>query len=272
MKLTTVLFDLDGTLLNSNEKISPENWAAIARLREMGVHFVPASGRAFYEMPVELRESDLIRYYITSDGTMIYDKQTDTTWELPMEKELGHWVLDRLYEYPMGMMLHADTNSYVDKTLCQKAVCESYNMPESWFSLICRDNVSVPDMREFAYSLEHIQMICAFFQQKEDLAACMEKLRSHPELLVAQSDPYNLEVFAQKAGKGNALMLLAEKLGISPEATIAMGDSTNDMTMVRAAGLGLAMENGVPLLKQAANKVICNNDQHCADYVLHHYF
>lgn len=271
MQYQIIASDLDGTLLY-NGQVSRENWQAIEKLRDMGVHFVPASGRSFYEMPKEIRESDLIRYYITSDGTMVYDKHTETTWEIPMEKDLGHWVLDRLYEYPMGMMLHADTHSYVDKTLHQRAVCESYNMPDVWFALICQSNVPVPDIREFAYSREHMQMICAFFRQEKDLAACMERLSSHPELLVAQSDPYNLEVFSRKAGKGNALMLLAEKLGISPEATIAMGDSTNDMTMIRAAGLGLAMENGVPPLKQAAHKVICSNDQHCVDYVLRHYF
>jgi len=55
------------------------------------------------------------------------------------------------------------------------------------------------------------------------------------------------------------------------EETIAVGDSTNDMTMIQAAGLGLAMENAVPELKAAADAIICSNQEHGIDYILRNY-
>ena len=56
MQYKILASDLDGTLLNNNAEVSPENWAAIEKMHKMGVQFVPASGRSFGEMPVELRE------------------------------------------------------------------------------------------------------------------------------------------------------------------------------------------------------------------------
>ena len=95
-----VASDLDGTLLNSHEQVSRENWDAIAKLQQQNIHFVPASGRAWAEMPAFLRESDLIRYYITSDGTMIYDKKEQRiVWEKKISKETAKWLLDALYKH-----------------------------------------------------------------------------------------------------------------------------------------------------------------------------
>ena len=68
------------------------------------------------------------------------------------------------------------------------------------------------------------------------------------------------------------MFLLAKLLDVDPAATIAVGDSTNDYTMVKAAGLGLAVENAVPELKAAADAVICNYREHSAKYILEHYF
>ncbi len=271
MDYKIIAFDLDGTLLADEVQVGEENWRAIEELVQRGVQVVPASGRAFKEMPKELRESPLIRYYITSDGTMVYDKETDTTHELPMAKDLGHRVLDMLYRYPMCMMIHADINYYVDKGTHNDEDYIRFNMNKRWRDFTYETNLPTPDFKEFAYGLDRIQLFVPFFEKLSDLKECEACFQADPELLVAQSDPYNLEVFSVKAGKGNALMLLADLLGVDRKATIAVGDSTNDRTMVGAAGLGLAMENAVPELKAAADQVICHYEQHAAQYILEHY-
>jgi len=67
------------------------------------------------------------------------------------------------------------------------------------------------------------------------------------------------------------LLRLAEILGVDKKATIAVGDSTNDYTMVKMAGLGLAVDNAVEELKQIADKVICNYKEHSAKYILENF-
>lgn len=272
MQYKIIATDLDKTLLGEDHRISRENWQAIETLHAMGVHIVPASGRAYEEMPTELLESPLIRYFITSDGTAVQDKKTGKTYDMPMSQGLGHWVLDTIYQYPINLMVHADTRSYVELATHNEADYREYHMSPYWIEFALDKECPVENLREFAYSLPKIHSLVPFFKNMEDLNICKDLFQKDPRLILAQTDPYNLEIFDITAGKGNALLLLAKLLGVDPAATIAVGDSTNDATMVQAAGLGLAMENGVPELKAIADQVICDYREHSAKYILEHYF
>ena len=262
--------DLDGTLFNKKGELSKQNYDAIKTLYEIGVYFVPTSGRSYGEMPKVLKENPYIRYYIGSDGSTIYDKKTNTTHSLSLPRELSHFILDKFFEYPVNMMLHADNDSYVDADRHNVDDYKAHNYSENWVNFVFETNKPVGNFKEFAYTKD-VESFVTFFKNHNDLLACKDFFGVHPELLVAQSNKYNLEVFWKNAGKGNAVLKLAEILGIDKSETIAVGDSTNDLTMIKAAGLGLAMENAVDELKAVANKVICSNEQHSAKYILENY-
>ena len=270
-KYQLIASDLDGTLFGSDGRISKENMQAIEELHRRGVHFVPASGRAFEEMPSVLREHPLIRYYITSDGGTVYDKETDRILSLAMSEEVSRRVLDKLYEYPVNMMLHAANKSYVDADLHNDADYIRCNYSEHWRRFVYKMDVPVPDFKNFAYGQKAVELFCVFFEHSEDLEECKAYFSKMPEVLCAQSDRCNLEIFAAEAGKGNALLHLARELGIPQTQTLAMGDSTNDMTMVLAAGLGLAVENAMPELQAAADRVIVHHDHHVLRYVVENF-
>ena len=82
----------------------------------------------------------------------------------------------------------------------------------------------------------------------------------------------NLEIFFKNAGKDNALKRLAEKLNLDMKNVISIGDSDNDRQMTILSGLGLAVENACDLLKEAADKIICSNNESVVRYVIDHYF
>lgn len=262
--------DLDGTLFNKKGEISEQNAAAIETLYNMGVHFVPSSGRSYYEMPKVLRDNPFIRYYIGSDGSTVYDKKLDKTHSLDIPHPLSDFILDKLFSYQINMMLHADNRSYVDADMHIATVYKSYNYSDSWVEFAFETNIPVKNFKEFCYTKD-IDSVCVFFKNYNDLLECKEFFGAHPDLLVAQSHKYNLEIFSKTAGKGNALMLLADILDVDPADTIAVGDSTNDLTMVEAAGLGLAMDNAVDELKVVADQIICNNQEHSAKYILENF-
>ena len=71
----------------------------------------------------------------------------------------------------------------------------------------------------------------------------------------------NLEINAEEATKGNALLWLADYLGIPREETMAFGDGENDISMLKAAGIGVAMGNASDQIKEAADEVTLTNDQ-----------
>jgi len=271
MSYQIIASDLDGTLFDKKGNLSEENLQAIKVLTEAGVHFVPASGRSFDEMPENIRKCPYIRYYITSDGGTVYDKQTGVTHELAMSKAVSNRVLDKLYQYPVNMMLHADTGSYVDAEYHAEEHYRRCNYSVNWTKFVFETNRPIFNFKQFAYSHHAVQQICVFFENYEDLLACKACFEADSDLLVAQSNKNNLEIVSAAAGKGNALLHLADILQIDHNDTIAVGDSTNDCTMVQAAGLGLAMENAADELKEIADEIACDNNDHVVQFILKKY-
>ena len=262
--------DLDGTLFDSNGNLSEVNLQAIKQLHEMGIYFVPTTGRAFDEMPAVLRDCPYIRYYINSDGGCLYDKREDICHEIPMPQQVSQMVFDNLFSCPTIMSVHTDTGSYTDADTHAPEIYRQYHCGDAFINLVMQVNVPRSNFKEHFYNHEAVQMICVYFQNMEDRNRCKQLFENDSRLLVAQSDPCNLEIFSSDAGKGNTLLYLADMLGIDHSDTIAMGDGHNDCTMLQAAGLGLAMANGAEVVKQTADRVICSNDEHGVDYVLQH--
>ena len=81
-----------------------------------------------------------------------------------------------------------------------------------------------------------------------------------PDLAFSTSMPFNIEINARTATKGNALRALCRHLGLDPAQTLALGDGTNDSDMLRAAGVGVAMANADEAVKAAADHVTGNNN------------
>lgn len=270
MNYKIIASDLDGTLLR-HDFISEENQQAIKEIINKGVYFVPSTGRAFDELPKSLQEYELFRYYIVSDGSQIYDKQSGEMFEFLMNKEKCKQILDKLFSYDICLFAHHNIYSYCDKAKHKAEIYQSYNMNKHWVDFSLEKEVVVENLKDFVYSLDEIPLFVPFFKNMDDLLECKAYFEKDKDLLIAQTDPYNLEIFSREAGKGNSLLRLADILGIDKNATIAVGDSTNDYTMVKMAGLGLAVENAVDELKEVADKVICHYKDHTAKYILENF-
>jgi len=105
--------------------------------------------------------------------------------------------------------------------------------------------------------------------REEVLASCA---RRFPGTVASASCPNNVEINAAAATKGEALRGLCDALGIALEETIAFGDGLNDISMLRAAGLGVAMGNAVPAVKAAADEVTADCDAHGVADVVARFF
>ena len=269
MSYKIVASDLDGTLFNTAVEVSPENLAAIREMNEMGVHFVPSSGRAYSEIPDKVKNIPEARYIITADGAVIYDqKEEKAIYACRMDKVLSHTVLSILFEYRTMLTVRYGGISYADAEKHDWEIYGEYRLTGNYKQFIYDFSRPVENFEQFCYDLPGIEMICVFFKSDREIAECRERLLALGTVQVASSEPYNLEVFDINAGKGNTLLKLAELLGIDGKDTIGVGDSLNDLDNIRKAGLGLAMENACERLKTEADKIICNNDQHAMKYIL----
>ena len=188
-----------------------------------------------------------------------------------MEPPLSKFLIDMLYEYDTLLTVRNSGISYVDASKNSRDCHEHYRMNDMYSNFTYCYIKEKEDFKNFCHSLKSIEMICVFFSDDSELSECKARIEAHPDLSYASLQKSNLEIFHSSAGKGNALLRLADSLGIDRVDTIAVGDSQNDITMLGAAGLGLAMGNSSGGLAEFADEQICDNDSHAIKYILEHY-
>lgn len=271
-KYKIVCSDLDGTLLGLDMTVSEENRAAIRKMSELGVAFVASSGRTLHGFPRDVLENADIRYLSASNGAVIYDKKLGAPiYTKYIPKKISDQMFDILWENNALIFPHIDGKMWGDMEKASHEIYAAHRMSSYFESYINAVGNFVNDFKAFCKRASDVEMVSAFFPDDESLMRCTEALRKAGDYTLASSAKYNLEIFYAKAGKGNALSEFARLMQIDIKETIAVGDSTNDMSMIEAAGLGLAMGNAFAELKEAADEVICSYDGHSAKYILEHY-
>lgn len=265
-----VALDLDGTLLDSEKRLSEVNRDALARAAEKGVEIVPTTGRFFGMMPPAVRDLPFVRYAITINGAQVYDRKTDTAIvrdEIPLDMALG--VMEVLDRYDVIYDCYRQNWGWMTAALQEKAA--DYATNEHYLRMVREFRKPVPELkahlRETAANGD-VQKIMLFAANRERSAA-IDRLRGlsdeiaarFPEIKVTASTWNNLELNIRTAHKGNALRRFAEHLGLTLENCMAFGDGMNDFTMVEAAGLGIAMANAEPEVKRVAKDMVPSNDE-----------
>lgn len=262
-----IFCDLDGTALNSDGCFSPENAAAVSALKEKGIEFIPTTGRALGEIPKTVIEHPAIRYLATSNGTAIYDKEIGAFIEADTIKgEKLRFVINLMKSYTLLRSIHANGVSYFDKPALDDYL--NYRLTDFYYELLNDIVEHVEDFDALLETVSDVEMLPLFFKYDEEMADCRRRLEEAGGYHITASWPYGIEVVAAGTGKGKAITRLAEQLGVPISETIGIGDSPNDISMLDAAGLALAVDNGGEALKAHADRVICHHDEHAIRYVL----
>lgn len=267
-----VASDLDGTLLNSKGQVSEKNWDAVRKMTERGVLFVPCTGRTLNEMNPNIRDHPCVRYIIHSDGAVIYDKKTDRRITMCMPQTVSHQLLDILNDFPNLPAVRYQRNVYMNAEQINDDVLDQFHIKPYSRNIVIPLATKKEGFGSFCREMEEIEMLGTFFESTEDRDACIARLEATGDYLFARWENMDYcEIFYKDAGKGNALLRLADELEIDRKETIGVGDSTNDLTLIQSAGFGLCMANGHDALKNLADEIICNNDEHTIKYILEHY-
>jgi len=270
-----IALDLDGTLLDSQKRLSAANRAALERVAEKGILVVPTTGRFFGMMPPAVRDLPFVRYAITVNGAQVYDRATDTAIvreEIPRTTALG--IMEILDRYDVIYDCYRQNWGWMTAALQDKAA--DYATNEHYLKMVREFRKPVPELkahlRETAAEGD-VQKIMLFAKAKDEgegrrerALATLEEIQAEiaakfPEIKVTSSTWNNLELNSAAAHKGNALKRFAEHLGLALDNCMAFGDGMNDFTMVEAAGTGVAMANAEPEVKRVAQIVTKSNDE-----------
>ena len=250
-----IALDLDGTLLNSDKALTARTRAALESAAERGVRIVPATGRFYRGMPEAVRALPFVRYAITMNGAQVLDAETGETIysaDIPTEEALAFY--EHLDTLPVIYDCYIDGWGYMTASMQERA--EDYVGGDLHLLNMIRELRSpVPELK--AYIAEgrcRPQKMQLFTPDAAFRDALLPRLTERcPQFAVSTSLRCNIEVNSRAADKGRALLALAERLGVRREQTAAFGDGLNDLSMIRAAGVGVAMANGHPEVRAAAD-------------------
>ena len=263
-----IALDLDGTLLDSQKRLSDGNRAALEEAAAKGVLIVPTTGRFFGMMPQAIRDLPFVRYAITINGAQVYDRETGTAIvreEIPLDMALD--IMRLLDGYDVIYDCYRSNWGWMTESLQNKA--EDYATDAHYVKMVREFRNPVPELKAYLESTASegdVQKVMLFARNTPGseavTKAIAEAVRERfPQIKATSSTWNNLELNIETAHKGNSLRRFAEHLGYALDNCMALGDGTNDLSMIEAAGLGVAMSNAHPLVIAAADHVTASNDE-----------
>ena len=245
--------DLDGTLLNKQKEITPRLFKALEKINELGIYFVPSTGRPFGTVPKAIKELPFLKYVITSNGATIYDAvEQKNIIENYLNPEAVDAVIQIAKELPIITEYFIEGKAYIAKTIYNDLA--PFDLTESHTKYILDSRTPVEDfwgeMKRNDTVLENINLV---FKDMDMRKQVWDHLKTLGLSSVTASTTKNIEITSLDATKAKALEKLCALLGLDRKNVLAMGDGDNDMPMIQFAGIGVAMANGEAHITAAAD-------------------
>jgi len=262
--------DLDGTLLNNKKQINCLDEDRVKRAMQKGVIVVPVTGRPQKGIPDYITELFYNSYIITSNGAVTTDvklqKNVDGAY-LSSKTALNIVELIQRLKEDIKIEIFADGIGYVEKDQLD-AIKELYRGThlESYFhvSRIPVNNIN----RLIVNRNEDIAEISIMTQSIAIKNKIQKSLAGFEDIKITSSVQTDLEINATNAGKGLALLRLANRLGIHNSQVMACGDSGNDIEMLQSVGIAVAMGNANENVKKVANFTTLSNEENGVAYAI----
>lgn len=254
-----IALDLDGTTMDPKNRLNEETKQALFEAMEQGVWVVPTTGRMLTGIPKEIMALPNIRYVLTSNGAVVNDVATNQViYQRSMTFDVAEKVLRTLQKYDGSIDLYYGGNSYNTEESINRL--GDFGVIPERVQYMRETRILVPDLldhlNDWGKPIEKYNMI---FGEEEQRQMAWKELEQWPEIQLTTSLGNNLEVNCAGANKGDGLAHLCSHLGLDASQVMAVGDGGNDMEMIRFAGLGVAMENALPEVKECADYITKSN-------------
>lgn len=250
-----IVLDVDGTLVDRERRISPDTLGALEAAKASGVRVTLATGRMLASALPYARKIRADAPLILYNGARIQDPANGAilySAHLPRHQAVRGLRLAQQFG------LHA--NLYLGEGIYIERVSETSRESARKDGV---EQVAVGDLVGFLAGQQEDPVKILLIGLGDRLEAFAAAYRADTQDLphIVRSEPTYLEILRRGVTKGAALLRLCEFLGIPPSAAVAFGDNLNDLEMIQAAGLGVAMGNAHADLKQAAKVVAPSNDE-----------
>lgn len=262
-----IAFDMDGTLLNSQKELLPSSLAAIEKAGQAGKTVILSTGRCPAELAEYLDKIPKLRYLDCISGALVYDlweKQTISSTWIPVE------IVKQLFELSHDediMIQLLDERSIIQQNCFERL--DRYHMSQ-YRPLYARAAEKWKDLEaQYLAAPFPIAKMNLYHTDRDARVRTERRIREAGlPLELAYAEYSSLECSAMGVDKGIGLERLCEKLHIPIEQTIAVGDGENDLSILKKAGLAVAMGNAAEKVLAAADVVVsdCDHDG-CAEAI-----
>lgn len=266
MSIKVIIMDVDGTLLNSQKKLTPKTKEALIKAQRNGAKVILASGRptsGLMDLGKELEMDKHNGLFVSFNGSKVLDCETmNVLFNEPMTVEQGKAVLEHMKKFNVRPMIDKGEYMYVNdvydcdiKSKGQTINIIKYESRGGKF-LLCEHN----DLSAFVdYPLNKILTAGDDDYLQDNYKEMMEPFKD--TLHCVFTAPFYFEFTAEGIDKAKALDTVLKPMGYKQEDMIAFGDGHNDISMVEYAGTGVAMSNAVQELKDIAQHITLSNDE-----------
>lgn len=258
-----IVMDMDGTLTNSEKKITPKTREALIKAQQMGIKLVLASGRPTRGL---LREAGILEMntyggmLISFNGAKVMDFSNESIiYNDALPEKFIPILIAQARAHDMGIMVNHNEFCVVEDKNCYKLDYET--------NACCLKKKVVNDLiTTINYPINKILLAAPEEHVEKVFDAIKEPFKD--DLSIYCSAPFYIEIMNKGINKGIALDKVAKYMNVQPEEIIVFGDEHNDLEMIEYAGYGVAMGNAIDAVKKVADEVTLSNDEDGIAYTL----
>ncbi|MDO5021840.1 MAG: Cof-type HAD-IIB family hydrolase [Eubacteriales bacterium] len=264
-----IALDMDGTLLDSRSQISQFNMDTIKKAQLKGLRVAICTGRFPENIKIMLDDIGLQCDIIALNGATV-DTNGKRIHQAFLPIDIGKEVFEMLEKHDAKYVMFQDHRIITRKE-------DTIYHAEKLYGERLKAEYGVSFERGYEAAKKAVSGgVSKFFvfDSPENTAVLNEMygyVKTVENVDVTRSGPHNFEVMPKNTGKGVGIQKLAEFYNIPMSETMAVGDHENDITMIRAAGLGVAMGNAIDLIKKEADVITDTNDQDGVAKAILHY-
>ncbi|KRN98674.1 HAD superfamily hydrolase [Companilactobacillus kimchiensis] len=257
---------MDGTLLNEKMEVSDNNIHAIKQAENAGIEFLIATGRGLGEAKPFLK-NHIHPGFITLNGAEVFDHNEKLISSNPLSETAQNEVIKYFHKYNVYFEVITDKGIFSNDK--EARVNNLANLlvklnPGTSFKQAFRDTQERIKMMPMTFVDNYdaifndksykIMKLIGFNEHQHRVLAPLKKdiTKTIKDVIVTSSSPNNVEINSINAQKGIALLQYAKRRNILPAEIMAIGDNLNDYSMIRDAGIGVAMANAIPAIKELA--------------------
>lgn len=264
-----VAVDLDGTLLDENHQLNDRTAQAIKEIQKQGITFMAATGRNFNSVSPLFKEKGIVCDYLLLNGALISDYHGNPILQIPFSIDVAEKAISALEKSELPYHINTDkgiitTNAEKCKMTFIKHMkrhgmsdVEIHEMMRT--SSFGRYDREVKNISAYLKENPVIYKMEAFGDEEKKIADTFSELNKIEELAITNSVADNIEVTVKQAQKGIALKELCKMKQIKKEEVVVIGDSLNDLSMMKEFKNSVAMNNAIDIIKQSASYITENN-------------